>query len=125
MNSKKVIKELQKKYPGKRIIKNDEDNPTEILCEVEPSENHPEYSLAVAVVDRSIPHKHKKTKETYKVIRGKLKLYKNGTGYLLNEGVSMIISPKEVHWAEGDETWVECYSKPGWTLEDHLLVAEK
>ena len=63
MNAKKVIEVLQKKYPGKKIIKNDGNNPTEILCEVEPSENHPEYSITVSVIDKSIPHSHKKTKE--------------------------------------------------------------
>ena len=64
MDSKKVIDELKRKYPGKKIIKNGEDNPSEILCEVDPSTNHPEYSLAVAVIDKSLPHSHKKTTET-------------------------------------------------------------
>lgn len=37
----------------------------------------------------------------------------------------MIVNPGEVHWAEGDETWLECYSEPGWTSGDHVLVKEK
>lgn len=123
MNVKKVLQELQKKYPGKNIIKNDDDNcPTEILCEVEPSSEHPEYSLAVSIIDKSIPHSHKKTKETYKVIKGKLKVYKNSKEFVLNRGDEFVVNPGETHWAKGNETWVECYSEPGWVFEDHILT---
>src|SRR3989338_5220876 len=106
MNSKKIIKELKKKYPGKKIIKNNEDNPTEILCEVYPSTNHLEHSLAVAVIDKSFPHIHKKSRETYKVTKGKLILYIDNKKYKLSGGEKFIIEPSQVHWAEGDETWV-------------------
>jgi len=125
MNSKKVIEELEKKYPEKKIIKNDEDNPTEILCEIEPSTNHPEYSLAIAVIDKSAPHTHKKSKETYKVIRGKLALYIDSEKHELSEGEELVINPDQTHWAEGNETWIECYSEPGWTFEDHILEDAK
>lgn len=121
MDTKKVIEELKKKYPGKKIIKNDEDIPTEILCEVDPSTGHPEYSLAVAIIDKSTPHTHKKSKETYKVTNGKLVLYVDGKKHELSEGEELIIEPGQTHWAEGNETWVECYSEPGWTFEDHIL----
>ena len=125
MNGLKVINELKKRYPNKKIIKNDKDNPTEILCETEPSSEHPEHSLVVSVIDKSIPHSHKKTTERYKVVKGKLRVYKNGKEFVLNEGDELKINPGETHWAEGDETWIECYSKPGWTLEDHLFKEEK
>ncbi len=121
MNSKKVIEELNKKYPGKKIIKNDNDNPTEILCEVEPSSEHPKHSLAVAIIDKSAPHSHKKSKETYKVTKGKLTLHVDNKKHELNEGDELVIEPGQLHWAEGKETWIECYSEPGWTFEDHLL----
>ncbi|MBU2592638.1 cupin domain-containing protein [Patescibacteria group bacterium] len=121
MDSKKVIDELKRKYPGKKIIKNGEDNPSEILCEVDPSTNHPEYSLAVAVIDKSLPHSHKKTTETYKVTKGKLALFIDNKRHELKEGEELIIKPGWVHWAKGNEIWVECYSEPGWTFEDHIL----
>jgi len=121
VNSKKIVEEFKKKYPGKKSIKNNEDNPTEILCEVEPSSEHPEHSLAVAVIDKSIPHSHKKTRETYKVIKGKLKAYKDGKEFILNKGDELVINPGEAHWAKGNEAWVECYSEPGWTFEDHIV----
>jgi len=121
MNVRKVTEELKRKYPGNGIIMNDKDNPTEILCEVDPSSDHPDYSLAVAVIDKSQPHAHKRSKETYKVIRGNLVLCIDGKKYKLNEDEEMIIEPGKTHWAEGNETWVECYSEPGWTFEDHIL----
>jgi mannose-6-phosphate isomerase-like protein (cupin superfamily) len=122
MNHTKVINELNSKYPGKAIIKNDENNPTEILCEVEPSLTHPKYSLAVSVIDISVPHQHKKTVETYKVIKGKLTLHVGEKTVTLNEGDSYEIPLKTIHWAEGHETWVECKSHPGWTSEDYIKV---
>jgi mannose-6-phosphate isomerase-like protein (cupin superfamily) len=115
------INELSKKYPGKAIITNTKENPTEILCEVEPTNEHGDYSLAVSVIDKSIPHVHKKALEKYKVIKGKLKLYIGDKVIELTEGGECTINPGLVHWAEGNETWVECYAKPGWTQEDHVL----
>jgi len=120
MNAKKVVEELEKKYPDKKIIKNDDDNPTEILCEVDPSTNHPEHGLAVAVIDKSQPHTHKKSKETYKVTKGKLALFVDGKKHELGEGEKLVIEPGQIHWAKGDETWIECYSEPGWTFKDHI-----
>jgi mannose-6-phosphate isomerase-like protein (cupin superfamily) len=121
MNSIDVVKKLNKKYPGKKIIKNDEDNPTEILCEAEPTTDHSEYSLAIAVIDKCVPHIHEKSIETYKVIKGKLTLYIDGKKYELDEDEEKVIKPGQTHWAHGNETWVECYSEPGWTFEDHII----
>ena len=122
MNVTRVIKQLNDKYPGKAIFKNDEENTTEILCEIAPSSDHPEYSNAIAVIDKSVPHIHHKTKETYKVLKGELTLYVEEDVITLNEEDTYVIEPNKVHWAEGNETWVEAYSEPGWTYEDHVLV---
>jgi len=35
MNASQVIKELKTKYPGKKILLNPEDNPAEIIVEIE------------------------------------------------------------------------------------------
>ncbi len=121
MNKQKIISELKNKYPGKSIYSVPDENPTEILCEVEPSSDHPEYSNAVAIIDKSKPHIHHKTAETYKVIKGKLLLHIGDQSKELNEGDTYTIEPGNIHWAEGNETWVECYSEPGWVFEDHIL----
>jgi len=122
MNIEKIINELSKKYPGKKIIKNREENPTEIICEVDPASNHPEKGIAIAVIDKSEPHYHKKTTEKYKVLKGKLIININGQDYKLQEKEELVIKPGSIHYAIGDETWVEVYSEPGWLSEDHILA---
>ncbi len=121
MNFQLIVENLKKRYPGKNIIKNDESNPTEILCEIDPANEHPEYSNAVAIIDKSKPHQHNKTTETYKVLKGKLTLHIGNEIKQLNEGDAFVIKPGNIHWAEGRETWVECYSEPGWSIDDHIL----
>lgn len=121
MNTDKILKKLKRKYPGKNIIFNPRDNPTEIVCEIDPTSEHPEKSLAMAVVGKSLPHYHKKTTEIYEVIKGKLTVYKNGKKFLLKEKDKMTIELNVTHYVEGDETWFLTYSKPGWTLKDHIL----
>jgi mannose-6-phosphate isomerase-like protein (cupin superfamily) len=113
VNASKVISELQSQFPGKAIFPDHKKNPTEILCEVDPTSDHPEYSKAIAIIDRSIPHVHYETKETYKVLKGSLTVHISGIEYQLKEGESIVIEPNKIHWAEGKETWVECYSEPG------------
>lgn len=124
MNKQSILSQLKEQYPGKKILSLPEDNPTEFLCEIEPTSDHPEYSVAIAIIDKSSPHVHHQTTETYKVIKGKLTVYKNDQSFELNEGSTLVITPGEVHWAQGDETWVECLSEPGWTSEDHILITE-
>lgn len=122
MNVKKVIKQLKKEYPSKKIIKNDENNPTEIICEIDPTEKHSEYGVAIAVIDQSIPHYHKKTTEIYEVLRGELVLILDGKEILLKKGEKATIKPNTIHSAKGKETWIKAYSKPGWVFNDHILV---
>ena len=113
---------MERMYPGKTVVMLPMKKPTELLCEVEPTQNHPNFSVAIAVIDKSNPHKHMVTEETYTVIRGELTLHANDETITLKRDESYTIEPGVVHWAEGDETWVECLSKPGWTKEDHILV---
>jgi len=122
MDTKKVVAELSQKYPGKKIVQLPENNPTEILCEIDPATNHPEKSIAIAVIDKSEPHYHKKTTEIYKVIKGNLSMVIDGQKNKLEEGDSLIIKPRDIHYAIGDETWIEVYSEPGWSPEDHILI---
>ncbi len=114
MDTAKVTQELSQKYPGKKIIKNKGENPTEIICEIEPG-------FAIAVIDKSESHFHKKTTEIYEVTREGLTIYKNNQEYKLQEGDKITIKPGEVHYAIGNETWVKVYSEPAWTLEDHII----
>lgn len=122
MNRAQVISQLQNKYPGSKIISLPKDNPTEILCEVDPTTNHADYSVAVSVIDKTDLHSHNKTTETYKILEGELDLFIDGVKHHLRKGDSLIIKPHTHHSAIGNETWIECRSEPGWTLEDHILT---
>ena len=116
MNVKKIIATLSDTYPGKKIIKNYEENPTEIICEIEPSESHPEYSVALAVIDQYDSHYHLYSVKTYPVIHGTLIVLIGNKEITLNAGDELVILPKTVHGAQGDETIVKVSSKPGWII---------
>ncbi len=115
MNVGKVVAELKKKYPGKTIVLNPPENPTEIICEIEPG-------LALAIIDESKPHYHKKATEFYEILQGDLIITIGERKYKLKKGDKIIIKPGEIHSVKGNETWVSCLSKPGWKPEDHILV---
>jgi quercetin dioxygenase-like cupin family protein len=119
MNVSSIVEELKQKYPGKNIVVNDPDNPSEIICEIEPAGQNPEKSVAIAVIDRTLEHRHGDFKQTYEVLRGKLKIKKGGKEYELYEGERIVIDPGEKHSAEGHGTWIKVTSSPGWSVKDH------
>jgi mannose-6-phosphate isomerase-like protein (cupin superfamily) len=119
MNVKKVVNEINRKYPRKKVIMSDPKDPGEIICETKPGN---EKSEAISVIDYTKPHYHKKLTEVYKVIKGELNLTVDGMKKVVSEGESITIKPGAVHTAKGNETWVKVYSKPGWTPEDHFLL---
>ena len=125
MDLKKVTAELEKQYPGKKIIPNHKTNPTEIICEIDPSSKHFGHSSAIAIIDQTAPHYHERAAEIYYVLKGKLELMVEGARYSLNEDQYRVIPPGKVHFAKGKATWVLVYSEPGWQLSDHLEVKEK
>lgn len=122
MKADEIIKKLNKDFPGKAVIPNSKTEPTEIICEVDPSSEHGDYSLAVAYIKKSVPHRHIKAIETYEVEDGKLDLFLDGVIKILTKGQKHTIQPGVIHWAEGDWVRVKVTSKPGWVLEDHIQV---
>jgi len=128
VNTTEIIKKLKKKYPGKAIIenKNEAGRTTEIICETDPTDLHPGYSTAIAVIDASTPHYHKIISETYRVLDGELRIFKYFSGRksyeekVLEKGESLTIYPGEIHVNKGKETWVEVTSKPGWMRGDYI-----
>ncbi|HSH55914.1 MAG TPA: cupin domain-containing protein [Candidatus Limnocylindrales bacterium] len=122
MQLDEIINYFKQTYPDKKIVLLPEKEPKEIICEVDPSFLHPEYNHAIAAIKSSEPHYHKHTVETYKVLRGKLKLNVDGGQVELREGEEYTTTPEQIHFAEGDFTLVAVDSKPGWTPEDHFLV---
>ena len=124
MNKSNILTELQTRYPGKKILCLPEENPTEIICEIEPTSDHPKYSRAIAVIGQSLPHRHNSTTETYEVLRGKLAVIVDGMEHILAEGDKLTINPNSIHSASGDDVWTKCYSEPGWSAEDHIFITE-
>lgn len=124
MNVKNIIRQLQNLYPGKNIIenKNKDGITTEIICETEPTSDHPDYDKAIAVIDQSSCHYHLKTTEEYLVLKGKLTVVIDGEERELFKGQNLIINPGQCHSAKGDSAWIECVSRPGWTPEDQIAV---
>ncbi|MFC1647189.1 cupin domain-containing protein [Patescibacteria group bacterium] len=122
MDIKIVTRKLKRHYPGCEIIITDPENPTEIICEIQPTVEHPKWSGIIAVIDRTRLHYHKMLTETYHVLDGKLSIYLNGKKQVLKKGDLVKIPPKTIHWSQGDETWVYVYSTPGWIGDDHVLV---
>ncbi len=119
MNINSVIETLKKQFPGKKIILNSKENLTEILCEIDPTSLHPDYSVAISVIDKTDAHYHTLTTETYEVIKGELQILIDGKQRVLDVGQSVTIYPNQVHSAIGNETWVKVTSKPGWVKDDH------
>lgn len=122
MYTERVIFALKQMCPGKKIMKFPDSSPSEILCEQDPTDHHESYSIAIAVIDKSAPHKHVLATEVYEIIKGTLTLHVDGKKHLLKEGEQFTILPGTVHYAEGDETWVKVLSKPGWKATDHILI---
>lgn len=125
MDEKKLaaaIKDFSFHYPDKSVLPNA--GHTEIICEVEPAVDHPEFSVAVVELERSDAHHHLKTTETYMVMRGLIRLHIGSRTVQLTRGNEFTIEPGQIHWAEaipeGALARVKVASKPGWTPEDHI-----
>jgi len=120
--SERILEQLREKYPGKKTF--DLDGSGEhFVCEVEPTNEHPEYDRAVEVIIESKPHKHLKMTQYYTILSGTLKLHVDNEVKVLKPGDKYAIHPDKVHWATSDnECWLEIYSEPGWTAEDHIVV---
>lgn len=122
MTAKETIDYFQEQYSGKNVIELPPGKPTEIICELEPSSEHPEYSIAVAAISSSKPHYHKKATEFYEVVRGGLILMVDDKSIKLNVGDIYTVKPQQIHHAKGNFTLVKVTSRPGWTSDDHILV---
>ena len=120
--SERILNELKNEYPKAKAY--DLDGHSEhFVCEIEPVSDHPEYDRAVEVILKSQPHKHLIMTQYYTIISGTLELHDGEKVVVLNPGDKYTINPGSVHWAASkNESWVEIYSKPGWTKQDHIPV---
>ena len=122
MTANQVIEYFKQQYPNRRIIKLPQISPTEIICEIDPTEEHANRSVAIVAIETSAPHYHRESTETYEVITGSLQLHAGGEDVTLKAGDTHTIKPGTIHSAEGQFTLIKATSYPGWTQEDHILV---
>lgn len=126
VSKRRVVSWLKLTYPDKAVFPNRKKDPTEIVCEVEPSTRHPGWSRAVAAIFDSAPHKHNRATETYKVLKGTLALTVDGKTSVLEPGQSVRIRPGQVHSSRAvsdTPVLLEAFSRPGWRFDDQIPVA--
>ncbi len=120
--SRRILNQLRAKYPKAYSFDLD-GRSLHFVCEIEPTGDHPEYDLAVEVMIKTLPHKHYKMTQRYKILSGRLTLHVDNKTVKLQEGDTYTIFPNVIHWATSEgECWVELRSEPGWTKEDHIVV---
>jgi len=124
MTLQEVLNYFETNYPGSNVVKVPENNPLELLCEIDPSSKHPQYSVAVAAISLSRPHYHNLSVEEYEVISGALMVDVGGVVKTLYEHEKISIPIRKVHSATSIEGYalVKVTSQPGWTLQDHIEV---
>jgi mannose-6-phosphate isomerase-like protein (cupin superfamily) len=128
MNEKEVLSRFARMFPGMQTFKVPEKNPTEVLCEilrVEMDMDDENFSLAYAVIEKSLPHKHNHTHEAYYCHRGYAIVHIDDGIRLLQEDDVLDIEPGKVHWVEtvpGAPVTIFVKATPAWTPEDHILV---
>ncbi len=111
----RICEELLREYPGARIKV--APGGAEIIAELDPRR-------AVAVIERTAPHFHRRTTESYRALRGTLYVVCGGQGHVLAPGESLRIDPPLLHSARAADgvAWIEVLSDPMWTADDHLVV---
>jgi mannose-6-phosphate isomerase-like protein (cupin superfamily) len=119
----RILKQLKSKYPGAKSYDLD-GRGLHFVCEVEPVDDHPDYDRAIEVIIESRPHKHLKMTQNYSILSGNLELHIGDEVIPLKTGDKYTVLPNKVHWANSNnECWLEIYSRPGWTKEDHIVVS--
>ena len=118
-----VVELLQHEHPGRPIIQLPAANPTEILCELTSAAENPGHGVAIAVVDRSVAHYHRHTRELYTILSGSARVWIDGAAHDIDQGETVSIEAGRVHWVEADAVCLRVDSWPAWTPEDHILVS--
>src|SRR5688572_1298227 len=115
MDVEKTRTELMNAYPGCRV-KVAEDQ-REMVAEISDT-------FAVAVIERSLPHFHRQTREVYRVLRGSLCVACGGQGHVVEIGETIVIDPGQIHSARatGEPAWIEVESAPPWSPTDHFIL---
>jgi len=109
-----------------RWYKNKVEIPGETIYEIVTAQDNAGFGLAVAEIEKSQPHYHLKTHETYTLISGILNVHiGESVVRLIVPGKSVEIPMDVIHWAEkiGEERpRISVLTVPAWVPEDHHLI---
>src|SRR5260221_2001035 len=124
MDVERVVGAFQAQYPDRSIVMRPEVNPTEVLCIIAPTVEHPDYSVTpIRALGESELHKHNGRTEVHTVKEGELTLHLGKQALSLSAGDTCIVRPGTVHWAVAvEEALIHVVSIPGWTREDHIIA---
>lgn len=121
--------DLEKWYRRKIEITCECGENRETIYELVTAEDGLGFGLAIADIKQSVPHRHRRTKETYILLSGRIDIVVVATGHILNKpGQKLVIPPGQTHWAAAP--WTEeparvlVISEPPWTEDDHILEPE-
>jgi mannose-6-phosphate isomerase-like protein (cupin superfamily) len=118
MDAAAIVERLVREFPQGTVKMIPPQDPLEIVLELPGT---PEEGRAIAVIDRSVPHVHRRTTERYDIQEGTLQLHLDGTLLTIGPGESVTILPGQVHWAVGQATRLLVTSWPPWTRDDHII----
>ena len=134
--TERMIQNLAHEYPGKKIIRLPDKNPQEVICEVAAAPDG-SWSVAVALIVKSLPHYHDETCEAYRVLKGAVRIIDGAQtrhGKILmpqlfprnHEELGGIeyIWPGRVHCAWAVGRWpakVLVLATPAWSPKDHHI----
>ena len=123
MTLQEVLDYFEKNYPNANVSKVPENNPLELICQIDPTQDHPGYSVALAAISSSQPHHHAMAREEYEVISGTILVSVDGAVRTLYEQEKVTIPAGKVHSASSVEDYalVKVTSQPGWTAQDHIV----
>jgi mannose-6-phosphate isomerase-like protein (cupin superfamily) len=135
--TEKMIADLAKEYPGKKIICLPEKDPKEVICEIASAPDG-SWSLAIALIVESTRHFHEKTWEVYRVLKGTVRMMDGMTkrGFVLTQNRNVedfnwkspgfeSIWPGRHHSARAigqSPAKVLVMASPAWNIHDHHLV---
>jgi mannose-6-phosphate isomerase-like protein (cupin superfamily) len=118
------VKELEPTI-DKCLYQNIKVNPAEIVYEVTTWENALPFGIAIADIQRSEPHFHKVTAETYTVVQGNLEVSLNGEEHVLHPSDVIKIPPNVIHSARslsGTPARIAVTTIPEFSHEDYYVV---
>lgn len=108
-----------KLYQNKKVFDH------EIVYEVTSQRDGLPFGIAIADIEQSVPHYHRKTVETYTGVQGELEVRVGEDTHVLRPGDVLQIPIGTIHSARSlgeDPARITVTTVPEWSVEDHFLA---